>query len=47
MHYVKTIDEALMVSLPTVADSPAKILSPTPPASPQVEQNDRVLTTRA
>jgi ATP-dependent Lon protease len=42
IHYVKTIDEALHVSLPSVADSPAaKMLAPVP------EQHDRVLTTRA
>jgi ATP-dependent Lon protease len=42
IHYVTTIDEALHVSLPSVADSPAaKMLAPVP------EQHDRVLTTRA
>jgi ATP-dependent Lon protease len=46
IHYVKTIEEALAVSLPAVAQgAAAKILS-TPTAS-AVEQNDRVLTTRA
>jgi ATP-dependent Lon protease len=46
IHYVKTIEEALAVSLPAVAQgAAAKILS-TPTAS-AVKQNDRVLTTRA
>jgi ATP-dependent Lon protease len=41
VHYVKTIDEALQVSLPAVADSAAaKILQPEP-------VHDRVLTTQA
>src|SRR5437763_7623579 len=41
VHYVKTIDEALQVSLPAVADSTAaKILQPEP-------VHDRVLTTQA
>ncbi len=34
IHYVKTIDEALRVSLPEVAEGPAKILS-TPPKDPK------------
>jgi ATP-dependent Lon protease len=41
VHYVKTIDEALMVSLPAVEESPAaKLLSTSP-------MQDKVLTTQA
>jgi ATP-dependent Lon protease len=55
VHYVKTIDEALHVSLPQVAEGPAaKILStppkdskPTPPVKEPEGVHDRVLTTRA
>jgi ATP-dependent Lon protease len=55
VHYVKTIDEALHVSLPQVAEGPAaKILStppkdpkPTPPVKEPEGVQDRVLTTRA
>jgi ATP-dependent Lon protease len=43
VHYVKTIDEALMVSLPQVeASTAAKILSATP-----APMHDKVLTTQA
>ena len=46
IHYVKTIEEALQVSLPEVGKGlAAKILSPT--MKPPVEQRDHVLTTRA
>jgi ATP-dependent Lon protease len=46
IHYVKTIDEALQVSLPEVAGGPAaKILSS--PAINTPEERDHVLTTRA
>src|SRR3984893_15711585 len=46
IHYVKTIDEALHFSLPAVAQGPAAKILSTPPVA-AVEQNDRVLTTRA
>jgi ATP-dependent Lon protease len=47
IHYVKTIDEALRVSLPQVAKGPAaKLLGPDTHITPPVEQ-DQVLTTRA
>jgi ATP-dependent Lon protease len=47
VHYVKTIDEALRVSLPQVAEGvAAKILTP-PPIQQPAEPQDRVLTTRA
>jgi ATP-dependent Lon protease len=47
VHYVKTIDEALRVSLPEVADSPAaKILSTTPFKGSQ-DVRDKVLTAEA
>jgi ATP-dependent Lon protease len=57
IHYVKTIDEALMVSLPTVAESPTE-RSAAPPKDPKQdvkpttsvrepeEKRERVLTTR-
>jgi ATP-dependent Lon protease len=55
VHYVKTIDEALQVSLPSVAESPAaKILPPTAKTPKQeyepkqpVAAQDKVLTTQA
>ena len=38
VHYVKTIDEALQISLPQVAQSTAaKIIPPTPPKDPKQE----------
>ena len=43
IHYVKTIEEALAVSLPAVVEGPAAKLLATPPS----EQRDRVLTTQA
>ncbi len=56
VHYVKTIDEALKVSLPQVAEGPAAKILSTPPKDPQQDYNptqpvkepegvhDRVLT---
>jgi ATP-dependent Lon protease len=56
VHYVKTIDEALQVSLPAVAESPAAKILSTPPKDPSQDYNptqpvkepvgvhDRVLT---
>ena len=56
VHYVKTIDEALQVSLPAVAESPAAKILSTPPKDPAQDYNptqpvkepegihDRVLT---
>jgi ATP-dependent Lon protease len=54
VHYVKTIDEALCVSLPVVAGSPAAKILPSNPITPKKEgyepaqpavANDKVLTT--
>ena len=40
VHYVKTIDEALSISLPQVAESPAaKIIPAAPPKDPKQEYN--------
>jgi predicted ATP-dependent protease len=40
VHYVKTIDEALSISLPQVADGPAaKIIPASPPKDPKQEYN--------
>ena len=40
VHYVKTIDEALKISLPAVADSTAaKLIPPTPPKDPKQDYN--------
>jgi ATP-dependent Lon protease len=55
VHYVKTIDEALQVSLPSVAESPAAKILPTPGKAPKPEYEptqpvaaqDKVLTTQA
>jgi ATP-dependent Lon protease len=58
VHYVKTIDEALHVSLPQVAEGPAAKILSTPPKDPKQDYqptepvkgpepvHDRVLTTR-
>ena len=36
VHYVKTIEEALQVSLPSVTEGPAaKMIPPTPPKDPK------------
>jgi ATP-dependent Lon protease len=57
VHYVKTIDEALKVSLPEVAEGPAAKILATPPTDPKQDYNptqpvrepeavhDKVLTT--
>ena len=58
VHYVKTIDEALLVSLPAVAESTAAKMLATPPKDPKQDYNptpitepepvhDRILTTQA
>ena len=58
VHYVKTIDEALRVSLPAVAEGPAAKILSTPPKDPSQDYNptpikepepvhDKVLTTQA
>jgi len=58
VHYVKTIDEALKVSLPAVAESPAAKILSTPPKDPNKDHaptpvkepqpvHDKVLTTQA
>jgi ATP-dependent Lon protease len=39
VHYVKTIDEALRVSLPEVAEGPAAKILSTPPKDPQQDYN--------
>jgi predicted ATP-dependent protease len=55
VHYVKTIDEALQVSLPAVAEGPAAKILSTPAKDPKQDYNptpikepepvhDRVLT---
>jgi ATP-dependent Lon protease len=46
IHYVKTIEEALAVSLPAVAEGLMAKKALTPPAPP-AERHDHVLTTRA
>jgi ATP-dependent Lon protease len=45
IHYVKTIEEALAVSLPAIAEG--LVAKPLAPPAPPLEQHDRVLTTRA
>jgi ATP-dependent Lon protease len=52
VHYVKTIDEALKVSLPAVAESPAAKIPSIPPKDPNKDYaptpvHDKVLTTQA
>jgi len=39
VHYVKTIDEALRVSLPEVAEGPAAKMLSTPPKDPTQDYN--------
>ena len=40
VHYVKTIDEALMISLPAVAQGPAaQIIPSAPPKDPKQDYN--------
>src|SRR5438094_7799291 len=39
VHYVKTIDEALKVSLPQVAEGPAAKILSTPPKDPKQDYN--------
>jgi hypothetical protein len=39
VHYVKTIDEALKVSLPQVAEGPAAKILSTPPKDPSQDYN--------
>jgi len=52
VHYVKTIDEALKVSLPAVAESPTAKIPSIPPKDPNKDYaptpvHDKVLTTQA
>jgi predicted ATP-dependent protease len=51
VHYVKTIDEALCVSLPMVEETTAAKLIPTPkdhkPAPDSAQIREKVLTTQA
>jgi hypothetical protein len=39
VHYVKTIDEALKVALPAVAEGPAAKILSTPPKDPKQDYN--------
>ena len=44
VHYVKTIDEALRVSLPAVAEGPAAKILSTPVVKERAPADDKVLT---